>query len=71
MKQLLATHWKRYVISSLVSFVSGFAFAVIPSLDNLSLDGLRDGTLAGLAFVGLRAGLKALLEAFVAWRVTK
>ena len=71
MKQLLSNHWKRYAVSSLVSFVSGFAIAVLPLLDNLSLADVRGGAFVGLGFVGLRAGLKALLEAFVAWRASK
>jgi len=67
MKQLLKDHWKRYVISSVLSFLSGFAIAVIPDIGNLGIESLRDGSLVGLLFLGVRAGVKGLLEVFLGW----
>jgi len=58
---------QRYLISSAVTFFAGFAVAVLPLLDNLTLESIKNGALFGLVFVGVRAGLKALLEAFLSW----
>lgn len=62
---------KRWVVSSLVTFGAGFAIAVVPQLDALSLDSLKDGAVVGVVFAGVRAGVKAVLEAFIAWYSTK
>lgn len=63
---------KRYLVSSLVTFVAGFAIAVIPSLnDELTLEAIKEGALFGIVTVGVRAGAKALLEYFVAWHSGK
>jgi hypothetical protein len=54
---------KRYLISSGVSFIAGFALAVAPLLDdNLTLEAVKEGAIIGVLFVGIRAGFKALLE---------
>lgn len=57
-ENLLKNNWKRYLISSLITFVSGFAIAVIPLLDELSMTDVQNGALVGIAFIGIRAGLK-------------
>ena len=58
---------KRYLFSSLVTFFAGFAVAVLPEINKLSLAELQSGALWGVGFVGIRAGVKALLEWLVAW----
>ena len=58
---------KRYAISSALTFISGFALVVVPSIDTLTMDSFRDGTLVGLLFVGTRTGLKMMLEGIVSW----
>lgn len=58
---------KRYLISTAITFVAGFAIALIPSLDNITLENIGTGALAGVVFAALRAGLKAVLEGFVSW----
>lgn len=62
---------KRWLISTGVTFAAGFAIAVIPQLDSLELSSLKDGALVGVIFAGVRAGVKAALEAFVAWYSSK
>ena len=56
---------KRYIISSLVTFFSAFALYFVTVIDTVTIDGLTDGALVSLLFVGIRAGIKALLEAFI------
>ena len=56
--------YKRYLVSSLVTFLTGFALAVIPDIDKISLDSFQDGVFVGIVFAGARAGMKALLEMF-------
>ena len=66
MKKLLSDHWKRYLWSSLMTFLAGFLMAVVPELESLELESLRDGSLVGLVFVGVRTGLKLVLEVALA-----
>lgn len=58
---------KRWLISTGVTFAAGFAIALLSQIDSISLSSLRDGALVGVVFAGIRAGVKAVLEAFVAW----
>ena len=58
---------KRYLISTAVTFTAGFAIALIPNLDNITLENIGTGALAGVVFAALRAGVKAVLEGFVSW----
>jgi riboflavin transporter FmnP len=53
---------KRYLFSSLTTFISGFALAILPFLDGLTLDQVKTGALAGILFAGIRAGVKAVIE---------
>ena len=57
--------FKRHLISAIVTFVAAFAIVVVPQIDTVTVDNLTDGTLVGLIFVGVRAGLKALLEMLI------
>ena len=56
---------KRYLISSAVTFLTGFCIAVVPMIDSLTLSGIKTGALAGLAFAGIRAGIKAVMELII------
>ena len=62
---------KRYLISSAVTFFSAFALYFVTVIDTVTLEGLTDGALVSLIFVGVRAGLKALLEMFIVQTATK
>jgi len=65
--ETIKNNWKRYLISTAVTFGVGFAIEVVPILDTLTLEGIKDGTLLGLIFAGVRAGVKFVLEAFIKW----
>lgn len=54
---------KKYLISSLITFITAFAIAILPHIDGLTLDTITNGSLVGLLFAGVRAGIKAILEA--------
>jgi hypothetical protein len=60
--ETLKQNWKRYLISSGVSFATGFLIVFVAQIDSLTLESLRDGSLIGLLFVAVRAGLKSALE---------
>ena len=53
---------KRYAVSSLVTFFTGFVLAVAPSLSDLSVDVAKEGVLLGILLVGVRAGVKMVIE---------
>ena len=56
---------KKYVISSLLTFATGFALVILPVIDSITLESVQSGAIVGVLFVALRAGFKALLEMFV------
>lgn len=56
---------KRWIISSVVTFLGGFAAVLVVDIGNITLDTLSDGGLAGIIFVAVRGGVKALLELFI------
>lgn len=59
---------KRWLVSTLLTFLTGAAIVVIPELDNITLEALQAGAWVGIVFAGVRAGLKAALEAWIASR---
>lgn len=67
MEKLIKKNWRRYAVSSLVSFLAGFAMAVVPTLNALNLESLTTSAIWGIVFVGLRGGVKVLMEAFLSW----
>lgn len=58
----MKTSTKRYIVSSLVTFITAFSLAILPILDELSLDSFKDGAIVSVIFVGVRAGIKAFIE---------
>ena len=56
---------KRWIISSSLSFLTGFAIVFVNQIDSLTLDSFKDGTLIGLLFLSVRAGLKGILELYL------
>lgn len=57
--------FKRYLVSSLITFASAFAIVVLASIDSLTMESIQSGAIASLLFTALRAGVKAVLELFV------
>ena len=62
---------KRYIISSLVTFLSAFALYFVTVIDTINIENITDGALLSLVFVGIRAGIKAVLEVFIVQTATK
>lgn len=65
LKEFLNLKWpmiEHYLISSLITFITGFLGVFILFIDKINLNSLRTGT--WLVFVGVaaRAGIKALIE---------
>lgn len=58
---------KRWLISTAITFAGGFAIALYPQIDNVTLESFKDGSLLGLLFVCARQGLKFVVELFVMW----
>jgi len=56
---------KRYAISSLVTFSTGFSIIFLSQIDNITMQSFQDGGFVGIVFVSVRAGVKALLEYFI------
>lgn len=62
----LKKNWKRYVISSAITFLTGFLLAFYPEIDNITLGSFKDGSFLGIIFVALRAGVKMAAELLIA-----
>jgi len=56
---------KRYLISSAVSFLTGFALIMGTEIDNITLEAVKNGAWIGTLFLAVRAGLKAIFEMLV------
>lgn len=53
---------KRYIISSLITFLTGVGIVLLSQWDSITLESFRDGSILGVGFVAVRAGVKALIE---------
>lgn len=53
---------KEHLLSALNTFIAGFAIAIYPLLNDLSLENLSKAALLAVIFAGVRAGVKALIE---------
>lgn len=58
----MSTKTKKYLISSLVTFLTGFGLTFLAQIDSITLSSFKDGTLVALIFVACRAAIKALIE---------
>lgn len=63
--------FKKYLISSIITFAAAFCVAVLPMINDITLESVKEGVLLSLAFTGLRAGVKVLIESFLTWYTTK
>lgn len=59
------------MFSSLVTFITTFAIAVVPLLQDLTLEEVRTGALVGIVFVGVRAGVKAVFDLIAMYGLKK
>lgn len=53
---------KRHLISAGITFITGFALAVVPMLDSVAMQDVKNGALLGILFAGVRAGIKGVFE---------
>lgn len=56
---------KRWLFSTLISFLAGFALVMYNEIDNITLSSFSDGVFVGVFFSAVRAGVKAVLELIV------
>ena len=54
---------KRYVVSSLLTFASGFIIAISSNIESITQDNIENGVLVGVLMTAIRAGIKFALEA--------
>lgn len=59
MSNMQVSSFFEYVKSSVLTFIATFALAVLPGFDNASL---TKAGIISLVMVGVRAGIKAILE---------
>ena len=58
---------KRYVWSTLVTFLTGVAIVLVPELtEDFTLETIKSGAYLGTLFAAVRLGLKMVLELFLA-----
>ena len=55
----------RWILSSLLTFLTGISLVLVTNIDDITLGSFKDGTFVGIIFVAVRAGFKALLEFFL------
>ena len=56
---------KRYLISSLVTFLGGFLTVILAQIDAITIDSFYNGALIGILFAAVRTGVKSLIEYFL------
>lgn len=53
---------KEYIISSIITFLTGFISGLLLTIDKFDLVSIESGAWIGLILVALRMGVKAVLE---------
>jgi len=56
---------KRYLVSSAVTFFSAMGLVLLANIDSITLESFKDGSLVGLGFMAVRAGVKGILELYL------
>ena len=62
---------KRYLISSFISFLTGFSLVLFTQIDNITLESFKDGSYIGIIFTATRMGIKGVIEYFLVSRGVK
>jgi len=57
--------FKRYLVSSLVTFLAGLFSTLLFDWDKITLETLKDGSILGIIFLAVRGGFKGVLELFI------
>lgn len=58
---------KRWLVSSVITFSAGAGVVLIANWDQITLEAFKDGSIVGLVFLAVRAGIKGIIEGFLAW----
>ena len=67
----MSKNTKRYLISSLITFLTGFCIVLVAQMDSITLQTIKDGSIVSVLFVAVRTGIKALMEAFLSQESSK
>lgn len=62
---------KKYIISSLITFVTTFAIALLANYDSITLETVKNGAYVSIIFTAARAGVKSVLEYIVSTQTAK
>jgi hypothetical protein len=54
--------YKRYLVSSLITFLTAFMIAIVPLMETLTPENFGKSAIFGIIVAGVRAGIKALSE---------
>jgi len=65
MKKAIKENWKRWITSTIITFFSGFCFVLLAKIDSINVYTLETGAYAGIIVAAIRAGLKAVVEAYL------
>jgi hypothetical protein len=58
--------WKKEIKSFIITFIVGFVMVIYTELDSFTLSSFKDGAYVGIIFGGVRAGIKSVIELFLA-----
>ena len=67
MNKLIKENWEKYLVSSVITFVAGFALYIVPNIDKLNVESFATGAWVGIVLAAVRSGVKVVLEAFLIW----
>jgi hypothetical protein len=57
---------KRWALSTIVTFLTGFCMVLVAQIDQITPASFADGTVVGIVFAAARAGVKAVIEWYLA-----
>lgn len=60
---------RHYLVSSFITFTTGFLGTLLLVIDEVNIQSFETGAWIGLIGVGLRAGIKALIESWLRKRI--
>lgn len=58
-------NFKRYLISSGITFLTGFCLTLSVNWDSITLESFQNGAIIGVIFTAARAGFKAVIELLI------
>jgi hypothetical protein len=59
--------FKKYAISSAITFFASFAIIVVANIDDITAENIGTSAFISVIFAAVRAGVKAVLENFIDW----